>query len=158
MDFCRSILSLFSICFSSLPDAIRLRLKNARRAREEDRELVLDYVNYAKEMHNVEEKEEFQKLNVDRKGMIDLLAELTGETHRFLKPFQLLPTLKQIQKRQHLAPQTILNYVSSFKKYVQHCYYRRKDLKFDIEMMYGAIADVKKAYTAPAKKASRDMQ
>ena len=80
------------------------------------------------------------------------LATFYGETNHFQEPHRLLQVTKMIQKRQRLAPQTILTYLACLKKFVDYLAIRDN---IDAARIQAAMNEVKSIYTTSAACDSR---
>ena len=87
-----------------------------------------------------------------RPWLKNTLATFYGETNHFQEPHRLLQVTMMIQKRQRLAPQTILTYLACLKKFVDYLVIRDN---IDAARIQAAMNEVKSIYTTSAACDSR---
>ena len=86
-----------------------------------------------------------------RPWLKNTLATFYGETNHFQEPHRLLQ-VTMIQKRQRLAPQTILTYLACLKKFVDYLVIRDN---IDAARIQAAMNQVKAIYTTSTACKSR---
>ena len=87
-----------------------------------------------------------------RPWLKNTLATFYGETNHFQETHRLLQVTMMIQKRQRLAPQTILTYLACLKKFVDYLVIRDN---IDAARIHAAMNEVKSIYTTSAACDSR---
>ena len=141
------------VCFSSLPDNLRAKLKSSVIARTSDLENARRFTEHQKQLAKCAGNE---YCNEDRSGLIQLMAVLYGETQGLRRPQQLLQACLQLQERRGLKPQTMLNYLATFSNFVDYCYLYSDGVSARMERehstMLAAIKSVRKAFSTAAIK------
>ena len=107
------------MCFSSLPDALRSKLKTSVLAGSQDVEVVRRYLDYQKQLAECAGNDNSTQ---SRSGLLQTLTLLYGATQGLEKPQDLLPESVDLQKRKLLKPQTMLNYLAAFSNFGDNCF------------------------------------
>ena len=126
------------MCFSSLPDALRSKLKWSVLAGSQDVQVVRRYLDYQKQLAECAGNE---NSTYSRAGLLQTLALLYGTTQGLKRLQDLLPASVDLQKRKLLKPQTMLNYLAAFSNFVDYCFLFEfsGDRRRDRVTMKGAI-------------------
>ena len=109
-------LLLFKFFSRSLPQSLRNKMKESRVARRTDVERVEEYIQHQRQALEACTGDSGEDRS--RPWLKNTLATFYGETNHFQEPHRLLQVTMMIQKRQRLAPQTILTYLAGLKKFV----------------------------------------
>ena len=139
------------MCFSSLPEALRSKLKWSVLAGSQDVEVVRRYLDYQKRLAECACNENSTH---SRAGILQTLALLYDTTQGLKRPQDLLPASVDLQKRKLLKPQTMLNYLAAFSNFVDYCFLFEfsGDRRRDRVTMNGAIKNARKASSTAAIK------
>lgn len=125
-------------------------MKESRVARRTDVERVEEYLEHQRQAQEACSGDAGGSRN--QPWLKNMLATFYGETNHFTEPHRLLQVTMMIQRRQRLAPQTIVTYLASLKKFVDYLVIRDN---IDAARIQAAMNEVKGIYSTSAAADSR---
>ena len=125
-------------------------MKESRVARRTDVERAEEYIQHQRQALEACTGDSGEDRS--RPWLKNTLATFYGETNHFQEPHRLLQVTMMIQKRQRLAPQTVLTYLACLKKFVDYLVIRDN---IDAARIQAAMNEVKSIYTTSAACDSR---
>ena len=138
---------------SSLPAEIRAAAKSNFLPSSRDLDVAERFVQFQTDISKC--SGENRKWSLDRGGIVKLMAQIFNMTRSLRSPELLVKGCLEMKTAKNLKPQTMLNYLSIFKLFVDQCYLNREIAKCDdgFDRMKAAIAAARKAFSPAALNA-----
>ena len=135
---------------SSLPAEIRAAAKSNFLPSSRDLDVAECFVQF--QTHISKCSGENRKWSLERGGIVKLMAQMFNMTRSLRCPELLVKGCLEMKTAKNLKSQTMLNYLSIFKLFVDHCYLNREIAKCDdgFDRMKAAIAAARKAFSPAA--------
>ena len=135
---------------SSLPPEIRAAAKSNFLPSSRDLDVAERFVQFQTDISKC--SGENRKWALDRAGIVKLMAQMFNMTSSLRCPELLVKGCLEMKTAKNLKPQTMLNYLSIFKLFVDHCYLNKEIAKCDdgFDRMKAAIAAARKAFSPAA--------
>ena len=135
---------------SSLPPEIRAAAKSNFLPSSRDLDVAERFVQFQTDISKC--SGENRKWSLDRAGIVKLMAQMFNMTSSLRCPELLVKGCLEMKTAKNLKPQTMLNYLSIFKLFVDYCYLNREIAKCDdgFDRMKAANAAARKAFSPAA--------
>ena len=135
---------------SSLPAEIRVVAKSSCLPAARDLDIAERFVEFQTDISKC--SGENRKWSLERGGIAKLMAQMYNMTHSLKSPELLVKGCLEMKAAKNLKPQTMLNYLSIFKLFVDYCYLYKEISKSDdgMERMKAAIAAAARKAFSPA--------
>ena len=136
---------------NSLPTQLRVRLRDNIITRVEDVDVAKRFVERQRTLATNAGNAEKTLKGIERPGMLSMLGLLFGSTACLSQPTELLKTVQAYKARNNLEPQTVINYMSTFKKFVYNVNLH-ENYEFCIDKMKTAINEITASYNPAAER------
>ena len=135
---------------SSLPAEIRAAAKSNFLPSSRDLDVAERFVQFQTDISKC--SGDNRKWCLDRAGIVKLMAQMFNMTSSLRCPELLVKGCLEMKTAKNLKPQTMLNYLSIFKLFVDYCYLNKEIAKCDdgFDRMKAAISAARKAFSPTA--------
>ena len=135
---------------SSLPAEIRAAAKSNFLPSSRDLDVAERFVQFQTDISKC--SGDNRKWSLDRAGVVKLMAQMFNMTSSLRCPVLLVKGCLEMKTAKNLKPQTMLNYLSIFKLFVEFCYLNKEIAKCDdgFDRMKAAITAARKAFSPAA--------